>query len=546
MLLLSVCSQSVIAEEQLPSSDIMHTEAQHSELDPKSIETAGAVIGKITIKNRNVFDLSDPLESKWYHRLANRLHIITKPHVIKTQLLFEEGDPFSVRLGEESERILRENSYLVEAEIEPVRLEDGVVDVEVETIDVWTLTPELSLGRSGGENRFSVGIVEQNLLGRGIELGTKYKSNVDRDTLSFSYSDRNFLRDRYLLGANYSNSSDGFFQRFQFGKPFYALDRQRAGGLFYSRGEEINQLYDRGVVVAEFNQRFDYDEVSFGASRGLRNGWVRRYTVGMAYSRNEFDDTPDATLPVNVIPEDRKFLYPFVGFQLVEDNYETTVNFDQINRTEDRFLGTSLNVRIGYASENAGSSNNAWLYRASYANSLLQTKNVSLTLNSAFRGRWENGGVQNTQLSGLLRFHRRLSKRYLFYVGLSGTAGKNLDIDNPLYLGGETGLRGYPLRYQNGQSKALLTLEQRLFTEWYPFRLVNVGAAVFFDAGRTWGESPVGAPNLGILKDVGIGLRLGNTRSGNGHVLHIDLAFPLDGGDDISKLQILVDAKGSF
>jgi hemolysin activation/secretion protein len=145
-----------------------------------------------------------------------------------------------------------------------------------------------------------------------------------------------------------------------------------------------------------------------------------------------------------------------------------------------------------------------------------------------------------------MRFHRRLSKRQLFYVSLSGSAGKNLDIDNPLYLGGDTGLRGYPLRYQNGESRALLTIEQRLFTDWYPFRLAHVGAAVFFDAGRTWGDSPVGATNLGLLKDVGFGLRLGNTRSGNGRVLHIDIAFPLDGEDDIDSVQILIDAKGSF
>jgi hypothetical protein len=48
------------------------------------------------------------------------------------------------------------------------------------------------------------------------------------------------------------------------------------------------------------------------------------------------------------------------------------------------------------------------------------------------------------------------------------------------------------------------------------------------------------------LKDVGFGLRLGNTRSGNGRVIHIDIAFPLDGEDDIDSVQILIDAKGSF
>jgi hypothetical protein len=530
----------------MPTSDSYHPNSDETNIDPDEVEAAGAVIGNITIVNRNIFDLNDPLEDKWLYRWANRLHIVTKPHVVETQLLFSKGDAYSVRLGNESERILRRNAYLSEATIKPVHVEDGVVDVEVETIDVWTLTPDLSLGRSGGENRFGIGLEEQNLAGRGIKLGAKFKSNVDRDTLSLTYLDRNFLNDQYVLGANYSDSSDGFYQQFQFGKPFYALDRKRAGRLFYSRGEQIDQLYDRGNAVAEYNHQFDYHHVSFGMSRGLQDGWVQRYTVGMAYENNEFRETPDDILPISVVPDDREYLYPFVGFQLIEDNFETTVNFDQIHRTEDRFLGKSLSARIGYSSENGGSTGNAWHYRAGFSESWIATQLTSLTISSSLSGRWEDGESQNALLSAALRFHRRTGKSQLFYARLSGSAGKDLDIDNPLYLGGETGLRGYPLRYQNGESKALLTLEQRFFTDWYPFRLVHVGAAVFFDAGRVWGDSPVGAKNLGTLTDLGFGLRLGNTRSGNGRVVHIDIAFPLDGEDDIDKVQILIDAKGSF
>lgn len=546
MLVMCLSATDGYTQEALPTGDIVQPAFEEAGIDPAEVEASGAVIGKITITNQNIFDLSNPLENKWLYRLANRLHIVTRRDTIKTQLLFVEGDAYSVRLGEESERILRLNSYLRDATIKPVRIEDGVVDVDVASIDVWTLTPDLSVGRSGGENRFGVGIEEQNLLGRGIKLGAKYKTTVDRDTLSLTYLDRNFLQDRYVIGANIANSSDGFFRQFQFGKPFYALNSQSAGGLFYSRGELINQLYDRGDIVAEFNHEFDYDEVSFGTSRGLSNDWVRRYTVGVAYENDTFTESPDTLLPITVIPDDREYLYPFLGFQLLEDRFEKAVNFDQINRTEDRFVGTSLHVRIGYSNSSAGSSGSAWHYRAGFSNSFIATGLTSLTLNSSLTGRWENASAQNALLSAKLRFHRRLGKHQLFYAAVSATAGNNLDIDNPLYLGGETGMRGYPLRYQNGESKALLTLEQRFFTDWYPFRLVHVGAAIFFDAGRVWGESPVDASNLGLLRDIGFGLRLGNTRSGNGRVVHIDIAFPLDGEDDIDSVQILVDVKGSF
>jgi hemolysin activation/secretion protein len=129
---------------------------------------------------------------------------------------------------------------------------------------------------------------------------------------------------------------------------------------------------------------------------------------------------------------------------------------------------------------------------------------------------------------------------------VSGTVTEQLDEDQQLTLGGDTGLRGYPFAYQAGTAKALLTLEQRYYTKWYPFRLFHVAGAVFADTGRTWGTDVTGATSLGLLSDVGIGLRLGTSRSAFGNVLHIDLAFPLDGDKDIDSVQLVVETKARF
>jgi hypothetical protein len=53
-------------------------------------------------------------------------------------------------------------------------------------------------------------------------------------------------------------------------------------------------------------------------------------------------------------------------------------------------------------------------------------------------------------------------------------------------------------------------------------------------------------PDPGILRDVGAGLRIGNARSGLGNVIHIDIAFPLDGDPSIARAQLLVTTKQSF
>ena len=45
---------------------------------------------------------------------------------------------------------------------------------------------------------------------------------------------------------------------------------------------------------------------------------------------------------------------------------------------------------------------------------------------------------------------------------------------------------------------------------------------------------------------MGFGLRLGNSRSALGNVLHIDVAFPLDGDSSIRSVQFLIETKKSF
>jgi outer membrane protein assembly factor BamA len=109
------------------------------------------------------------------YRLANRLHINTRPEVIRRTLLFKSGEPLRVRLIEETERILRASRYLYDATIRPIAYRDGVVDIEVRTRDTWSLEPGLSVSRAGGENTGRISIEEENLAGTGIALGIAYR-----------------------------------------------------------------------------------------------------------------------------------------------------------------------------------------------------------------------------------------------------------------------------------------------------------------------------------------------------------------------------------
>jgi hemolysin activation/secretion protein len=282
-----------------------------------------------------------------------------------------------------------------------------------------------------------------------------------------------------------------------------------------------------------------------GWSDGLVNGTALRWTAGVVYDDNRFSDVPTSSLP-SVVPGDRKLVYPFVGFERVKDGYVTTQNRDQIERTEDFQMGLALRASLGWAAESFGSSRDAAIFSASASRGFGSLDDDALLLSAGSSGRLESGDLANATFSLSARYYRRQSEKRTFYAGLSGTAGESLDLDNPVVLGGNSGLRGYPLRYQVGESKVLATIEQRYYTDWYPFRLARVGGAIFADAGRVFGPNPLGPDNREWLVDVGIGFRLALTRVASGRVVHIDLAFPLNDDPTIDEVQFIIESRKSF
>jgi hypothetical protein len=506
------------------------------------LEASGAVIGEILIDNQNIFNLDDPKDDVKLFRLANHLHRRTQKGIIRDQLLFRSGERYSRRLIGESERILRADSYFYDAWIRAVRYHDGKVDLRVTTRDVWTLNPGFNFGRSGGTNSTGVQLEELNVLGTGVGVKVAHKTDIDRTQSQLEVSDIHAFGGWTVVDLNYANLSDGQLRELLLKRPFYALDTRWAGGLSGRDDLQTDKLYDRGRIIDQFQDRREFAQVYGGWSNGLQNGWVRRWSTGLTYDERRFQPLSTAT-GVSTIPQDRRFVYPWVQFDLVQDKYLKLFNHDQIARTEDFYLGTTASLRVGWADSALGSSRSALMFHGTAGRGFADGGTSTLLLATDFFGRLEKGALTNTVLDGSVRYYLEQGRNWLFFTTLQASKGWRLDLDNQILLGG---LRGYPLRYQDGTARALWTVEQRFFTDWYPFRLFRVGAAVFFDSGRTWGTPPLAAPSLGLLKDAGFGLRFGNARSGLGNVVHVDLAFPFNGDNSIKRVQFLVQTEEHF
>lgn len=510
------------------------------------MEAQGAIIGKIELDVRQIFDERDPRENSGLYHLADQLHVRTRQSAIRAQLLFRPGDRYKGRVLEETERNLRALAYIYNAYVVPVKYVDGKVTIRVITKDVWTLSPGASFSRTGGSNSSGFDLSDSNILGFGKSLTVDHSSNVDRTSNGIVYGDPNLFGSRWTLAAAYVDASDGAQRTFALAQPFYSLDTPWTATVKAIKFDRTVSRYNLGDIVDQFKREESYYELSGGLSSGLIDGWTHRVYAGMRYDQNIFAQVPGTRTPASVLPPNRTLSYPFVAGEIVQDDFRKVGDQNQIGRTEDVYFGTRLYAEIGYSAAAFGANHNDFLVTTNATKGFQLSALTQLFLAGTVSSRFEGGSIRNLFVDSTATYYWRWQDDKLLFVFLNGTTTHALDPDSQLLIGGDTGLRGYPLRYESGTSRGLLTVEQRFYTDWYPFRLARFGAAIFGDVGRTWGRGAIGNSDPGTLKDFGFGMRFGNTRSGLGNVLHVDVAFPLSGDRNISKVQFLVQTKANY
>jgi hypothetical protein len=510
------------------------------------LEASGARIGDIQIQIKEIFDLDDPKQNNWLFRAADHLHVRTRESAIRAQLLFRSGDPYSRRVLDETARNLRQNSsFMREPEIHPVRYHDGFVDLVVVTHDVWTLQPGINFGRSGGTNTGSIKVSDDNFLGYGkyIELG--HSEDVDRSSSFAQWSDPNVWGSHWQDTLAYQDNSDGKVWNLGGSYPFFSLETRYDGGGSTGVSRSVVTRYSLGNPYDAYQFDWRVTDFYFGQALLIDGLWTERLLFGFRHDQSVFTPALNQTL-LAPLPADRNLAYPYLRMQWVQNNYTTTRNLDLIAFTEDLHFGLDASVGLGWATPAFSADRKALLADAEIGYNWRLGPNSYLFVYSRLYSRFETERMDDRIVSGNVSYFLTTSERSKLLVHLWADAGHNLDADHYLQIGGDTGLRGYPLRYQNGDGRAQFTVEERLYTNWFLFQLVHVGGAAFFDMGRTWGSAPVPTPQLGLLKDAGVGLRLGNARSSFGSVIHIDLATPFNANSSISRLQFLVSTEQTF
>ena len=507
------------------------------------LEAAGAVIGNISVETHNIFDPSDPRENRMLHRAANFLHFTTQPYVIRNQLLFRSGERVSRRVIEETERLILERNPVYDVSIRPVAYRGGVVDLDVRTRDTWTLQPSVGLSRSGGANSGSLGVKDDNLLGTGTTLALERTSDVDRNGTLIEVSNDHLIDGWTSAKVERARYSDGSRTGLSLAHPFYALDTRWAAGFSASKYERIDSIYSAGEVASQYRLSAKEGEAYGGWSPGRRGVWTQRFSGGVSYRSSDYEIDASRPPPTE-LPADRVVAGPFARYELIEDDFLQVRNRDRIGRTEYLAMGLRAFAQVGRGVGAFGATDKPWNFTSTLSQGWRVPGGRELIGSVSLSGE-EGSRFGDSRSAGFnARYYSPRGSR-VFFMAVSADAVQTPNAAGELLLGGDSGLRGFPLRYQRGTRRALLTLEERFYTDWYPFRLFRIGGAVFFDVGRAWGTSEPN-PKPGWLSNAGFGLRVLNARTSTGNVVHIDFAFPFQRGENIKSAQFLVTTHKSF
>lgn len=560
LLVVGISLSSLCAWAQPHTEDCVTSEVQPESIDldqPRDqlarqsdlVIPEGARIGRIRVVRRPIFDVSDPEQDNFLFRTLNTLNVPTWESALRAQLVFDEGDVYQPDLLAESERTLRQREYLTAAWVGATHVCGSEVEVSVLVRDTWTLLPSVGASRAGGENTTNTGLSDPNFLGSGKSVGVSYARDPDRTETSVYFDDPNVLGSHWQSGFSYDRRSDGRGRGVYLERPFYSEQADWRFGISGVDDIREESRFVGAVDIAEYRRSREFASVDVGWRLAERNDRQLRLLAGYRYDALEFERLPDEP-GLDVLPTDRTLSYPWIGFDYRENRFREMTNLTQLQRVEDVRDGFVWRTELGYSSPGLGATEDRAVLNMDFQDALLATETNLARYGISQSGTWRFDENRVENLLGTLSveyFHGGSVRWNSWYTNLSFTAAHNLTVDQQLLIGGDNGLRGYPSEYQQGNRRALWTLERRYFPDWHPFKLFRLGGVLFTDVGRAWfSDGRNNGPDEGVLKDVGFGLRLASSRIEVQRMLHLDFAFPLDGDDSIDDMQVLLRGRTRF
>ena len=521
----------------------------------------GKVIGHVYVVNQDVFSRHD-----WRLQLLNIFHRTTRPDIIERELLLAPGQHWDAMLADESVRNLQAPPPLFFANgtrfaapglssvvaIMPVASPvPGSVDVLAVTRDLWSL--RFNTDFQFQKNTLSVlqtSLSENNLFGWRKYVAAGFELDQGRYGVGPTYFDPNVAGTRLTLLATgnawYARDTDryeGDNELFSLQYPLYSLDSRWGAELNVSHQDVVvrhfcdNQLCP--VSVARTSVPFIYrrHEVAVDANtvRSFGQAVIQRVTAGYRFDHPRSLVLADFPADPNVPALAEQFLAqwtplsetrsePYLRYELFTARYGVFRDLNTFDLRENGRLGPHLAVELAAGVPALGADFVAYPMSATASWAAAPGGSGYAMAQAQVSARTRSGHLIDQRLSGVIFLATPPIGRAARVVIEATTDALRADTyRTPLFLGGDTGLRGYQIGEFQGVVAAAAHAEIR--TAPIAVYSQRFGAVLFYDVGHAAGSYGDLVPH----HDVGVGLRWLIPQL-NSSVLRIDWAVPTQAG----------------
>lgn len=291
-------------------------------------------------------------EKQWFEDFGNRLHVKSKKFVIRGYLLFKKGDVYNAQKLYESERLLRNTSFVNRVRISVIdsTSTNDSIDIQVTTLDSWSLKPNFSF--SG--KKLGAGITEGNFLGLGHELGMMYRTDFsDKRTYRLASYKANNIYGTYInaeiKGEKDFDKNENVY--FRADRAFYSPLTRWAGGInleYFRRFLEIPNDGDTcpfsiGAVQVQ-NQDF-WGGMQFRIKPKDDGKVTDNLGIALRFQNFSYVDSPGPDLdPLNFFTSHTMILG---AVSYTQRKFSTRKNVFQFELPEDIAYGKSLSLTGG-------------------------------------------------------------------------------------------------------------------------------------------------------------------------------------------------------
>ena len=470
-------------------------------------------------------------------RIARKLHATTKSELIRRFLLLDEGQACSELRRAESERILRAQPYIADADVFVIPNDHGGVDLEVRTSDEVSAVLGGSV-RARSPNVSFLLLGNANLLGQGVFVSGAWRDGDGlRDAFTFRAIDNQFLGRPWVLGVEAERATLGGSWRVEGTQPFLTdLQRVAWRALAGMRKGYVELRQPNGDIPTLASERAYFD--LGGIARIGPPGHLG--LLGASFTGDDERTGDRLLLPDGAFLRDvgatprvyapHRIARANVLLGVRDITFVRREGLDALTATQDVPLGFQLGTLFGRGLAMLGAGEDDFFmagdlyFGAAKGIATLRVQAQGEGRRSADGSQWD--GVLST---GRVTHYLKFSPRNLNQMVVEWSGGYRQRTPFQLVFGvPDGGVRGYEESSLAGGRRVVARLEER-YVVGRPFGFADAGIALFADAGRQWaGDVPFGVTTP-VKTSLGFSI-LATVPPRSARMYRVDVAFPMNSG----------------